>query len=118
MWTGMLLFLLGVLSIAAMPAGLNLVSILGGIMLVAFGQGFIFSNAMARSMSLFPDRAGVAASLQGCLMLVFGSLASGIVSALPLASNLAIAGVFLVLWLISLSGMLTVRLQQRQASPA
>ncbi|MFP3374005.1 MFS transporter, partial [Pseudomonas sp. SIMBA_068] len=48
MWTGMLLFLLGVLSIAAMPAGLNLVSILGGIMLVAFGQGFIFSNAMAR----------------------------------------------------------------------
>jgi MFS family permease len=118
MWTGMLLFLLGVLSIAAMPAGLNLVSILGGIMLVAFGQGFIFSNAMARSMSLFPDRAGVAASLQGCLMLVLGSLASGIVSALPLASNLAIAGVFLVLWLISLSGMLTVRLQQRQASPA
>lgn len=117
MWAGMALFLLGVAVIAAMPGGLNLVTILGGIMLVAFGQGFIFSNAMARSMSLFPDRAGVAASLQGCLMLVFGAVASGIVSALPLTSNLAIAGVFLMLWLVSLSGMLSVRMQ-RQASVA
>ncbi|MNZ88292.1 Bicyclomycin resistance protein [compost metagenome] len=117
MWTGMLLFLLGIVAIAVMPAGLNLVSILGGIMLIAFGQGFIFSNAMARSMSLFPDRAGVAASLQGCLMLIFGALASGIVSALPLASNLAISGVFLVLWLVALSGMLPVRVK-RQASVA
>lgn len=113
MWTGMSLFLLGVAMIAAKPSGLSLASILSGIMLVAFGQGFIFSNAMARSMSLFPDRAGVAASLQGCLMLIFGSLASGIVSTLPLTSNLAIAGVFLVLWLVSLSGMLSVRVQQQ-----
>ncbi|HKS13356.1 MAG TPA: multidrug effflux MFS transporter [Pseudomonas sp.] len=117
MWAGMLLFLFGVLGIAVMPTGLHLESILGGIMLIAFGQGFIFSNAMARSMSLFPDRAGVAASLQGCLMLIAGSLVSGIVSALPLTSNLAIAGVFLVLWLVSLSGMLKVR-TQRQVSVA
>lgn len=113
MWTGMSLFLLGVIGIAATASGLSLMNILGGIMLVAFGQGFIFSNAMARSMSLFPDRAGVAASLQGCLMLVFGALASGVVSALSLASNLAVAAVFLVLWLISLSGMLSMRMQQQ-----
>ncbi|WP_313643480.1 multidrug effflux MFS transporter [Pseudomonas sp.] len=117
MWGGMTVFLLGVVTIAAQARGLHLASILGGIMLVAFGQGFIFSNAMASSMSLFPDRAGVAASLQGCLMLVFGSLASALVSALPLTSNLAIACVFVVLWLISLSGMLSVRVQ-RQASVA
>ncbi|MDF0732071.1 multidrug effflux MFS transporter [Pseudomonas entomophila] len=112
MWGGIVLFLLGVLSIAVVP-GLSLANILGGIMLVAFGQGFIFSNAMARSMSLFPDRAGVAASLQGCLMLVFGSVASGVVSALPLNSNLAIAGVFFVLLLVSLSGMVTARAGRR-----
>jgi hypothetical protein len=46
-------------------------------------------------------------------MLIIGSLASGIVSTLPLTSNLAIAGVFLVLWLVSLSGMLSVRVQQQ-----
>lgn len=117
MWVGMGLFMLGIVSIAATFNGLHLASVLGGIMLVAFGQGFIFSNAMARSMSLFPDRAGVAASLQGCLMLVFGSAASGLVSALPLTSNLAIAAVFLVLWLVSLSGMLSVKVR-REASVA
>ncbi|MBB1608829.1 MULTISPECIES: multidrug effflux MFS transporter [Pseudomonas] len=109
MWTGLGLFLLGIISIAAVPDALSLTNILGGIMLIAFGQGFIFSNAMARSMSLFPDRAGVAASLQGCLMLVFGALTSGVVSTLPLESNLAIAGVFFVLLLVSLSGMLAAR---------
>lgn len=117
MWVGMGLFMLGIVSIAATLNGLHLANVLGGIMLVAFGQGFIFSNAMARSMSLFPDRAGVAASLQGCLMLVFGSAASGLVSALPLTSNLAIAAVFLVLWLVSLSGMLSVKVR-REASVA
>lgn len=117
MWTGLVIFLLGVACIAAAPVALSLMNVLGGIMLVAFGQGFIFSNAMARSMSLFPDRAGVAASLQGCLMLIFGSLASGVVSALSLESNLAIAGVFSVLLLVSLSGMLTARVG-RQASMA
>lgn len=117
MWTGLVIFLLGVACIAAAPVALSLMNVLGGIMLVAFGQGFIFSNAMARSMSLFPDRAGVAASLQGCLMLIFGSLASGVVSALSLESNLAIAGVFFVLLLVSLSGMLSARVG-RQASMA
>lgn len=86
-------------------------------MLIAFGQGFIFSNAMARSMALFPDRAGVAASLQGCLMLVFGSIASATVSGFGLESNLPIAGVFAVLMLVSFSGMLGARMA-RQASLA
>jgi len=112
MWAGLSLFLLGIVAIAATPKELNLTGVVGGIMLIAFSQGFIFSNAMARSMSLFPDRAGVAASLQGCLMLVFGSASSGLVSVLPLTSNLAIAGVFLVMWLVSLSGMLSLQLQR------
>ncbi|MBJ9973992.1 multidrug effflux MFS transporter [Pseudomonas sp. S75] len=117
MWSGLALFLGGVLCIAAAPQALSLGQLLGGIMLIAFGQGFIFSNAMARSMALFPDRAGVAASLQGCLMLVFGSVASASVSGLGLESNLAIAGAFAVLMLLSLSGMLGARVA-RQASVA
>ncbi|AIZ32675.1 multidrug effflux MFS transporter [Pseudomonas parafulva] len=117
MWSGLALFLGGVLCITAAPQALSLTPLLGGIMLIAFGQGFIFSNAMARSMALFPDRAGVAASLQGCLMLVFGSLASASVSGLDVESNLAIAGVFGVLLLVSLSGMVGARVA-RQASLA
>jgi Bcr/CflA subfamily drug resistance transporter len=107
MWGGAAMFLIGTAVIALSPNELSLMNTLAGIMIIAFGQGFIFSNALARSMSLFPDRAGVAASLQGCLMLVFGSAASAAASALPLHTNLSIAVVFFVLFLISLMGMLT-----------
>jgi Bcr/CflA subfamily drug resistance transporter len=109
MWAGAAMFLAGAAVIAIFPDELSLVNIVAGLMLIAFGQGFIFSNAMARSMSLFPDRAGVVASLQGCLMLVFGSAASAAASALPLHTNLGIAAVFLALFLVSLMGMLTLR---------
>ena len=78
-------------------------------MLIAFGQGFVFSNAMAYSMSLFPERAGVAASLQGSLMLAIGAAVSAIASVLPLDSNLAIAGLFLMLLALSIVGMLALR---------
>lgn len=113
MWAGAAMFLAGAAVIAIFPNELSLVNIVAGLMLIAFGQGFIFSNAMARSMSLFPDRAGVVASLQGCLMLVFGSAASAAASALPLHTNLGIAAVFLALFLVSLMGMLALRQAHR-----
>lgn len=115
MWAGAAMFIAGAAVIASSPQELSLFNVLAGIMLIAFGQGFIFSNAMARSMSLFPDRAGVAASLQGCLMLAFGSAASAAASTLPLNTNLGIAAVFFVLFLISLTGMLTLRQANKTA---
>ncbi|MEH2921659.1 multidrug effflux MFS transporter [Samsonia erythrinae] len=105
MLIGFLLFALGTAAIAAHPHEITLPNVLAGIMLVAFGQGFIFSNAMAHSMSLFPDRAGVAASLQGCLMLAFGSIVSALASVLPLNTNLAISALFFTLFIVSLAGM-------------
>lgn len=113
MRTGLGLFLLGIICIISTSTTLSLANILGGVMLVAFGQGFVFSNAMARSMSLFPDRAGIAASLQGCLMLVCGALASGTVSVLPMESNAMIASVFCVLLLISFFGMRMAKVEQQ-----
>lgn len=115
MWAGAFMFIIGAAVIASSPNELSLFNVLAGIMLIAFGQGFIFSNAMARSMSLFPDRAGVAASLQGCLMLAFGSAASAAASAFPLHTNLRIAAVFFALFLVSLTGMLTLRQAHRTA---
>ncbi|PWB31616.1 MFS transporter [Pseudomonas sp. SDI] len=110
MKSGVALFVLGIAVMLVTPLELTLWSALLGVMIVAFGQGFIFSNAMARSMSLFPDRAGVAASLQGCLMLVFGSIASGLASYVPSESNWQIAGIFAALLALSLVGF--VRMQQ------
>ncbi|WP_226503119.1 multidrug effflux MFS transporter [Pseudomonas sp. MWU16-30317] len=117
MWAGTLMFVAGAGVIASSGDELNLSRVLAGIMLIAFAQGFIFSNAMARSMSLFPDRAGVAASLQGCLMLAFGSAASALASVLPLHTNLAIGGVFGVLFLVSLTGMVSLRRTRLADSP-
>ena len=105
----------GAAVIASTPNELRLATALAGIMLIAFGQGFIFSNALARSMSLFPDRAGVAASLQGCLMLAFGSAACAAASALPLQTNVAIAGLFFALFVVTLIGMLSLGLSRRTA---
>ena len=52
------------------------------------------------------DRAGVAASLQGCLMLICGALASALASYLPLDENIRIASFFLFLMVVSLSAIL------------
>jgi Bcr/CflA subfamily drug resistance transporter len=109
MMTGIALFVVGVMLMASFPFTLTLWNVLSGIMLVAFGQGFIFSNAMTRSMSLFPDRAGVAASLQGFLMLIFGSIASAVASYMTLNNNISIAVIFFGLLLISLTGMVRMR---------
>lgn len=113
MWAGTALFVIGASVIASSANELRLPTALAGIMLIAFGQGFIFSNALARSMSLFPDRAGVAASLQGCLMLAFGSAACAIASSLPLPTNLAIAGLFFALFVVTLIGMLSLDLSRK-----
>ena len=113
MWAGAALFVIGASVIASSANELRLPTALAGIMLIAFGQGFIFSNALARSMSLFPDRAGVAASLQGCLMLAFGSAACAIASSLPLPTNLAIAGLFFALFVVTLIGMLSLDLSRK-----
>lgn len=106
---GLALFAAGVGITALGGNGLALVPVLGGTICVAFAQGFIFSNAMSVSMSLFPDRAGAAASLQGCLMLVCGSISTLIINALPLASALAIAVVFALLFVVALAGYIGIR---------
>lgn len=113
---GTALSFLGVLVMALSAVGLTLNTLLAGIMLVALGQGFVFSNALAKSMALFPDRAGVAASLQGCLMLAFGAAASGLASYLPLVSNISIAAFFLVLMMISTVAVWRLQQSSRKSS--
>lgn len=101
---GLCLFCAGVAVTALGGTGIQLSFVLTGTIIVAAAQGFIFSNAMAISMSLFPDRAGAAASLQGCLMLLGGSISTVIVSSLHLTSSFAIARIFAALLGVALLG--------------
>lgn len=101
---GLCLFCAGVAVTALGGTSIQLSFVLTGTIIVAAAQGFIFSNAMAISMSLFPDRAGAAASLQGCLMLLGGSISTIIVSSLNLTSSFAIARIFAALFGVALLG--------------
>jgi DHA1 family bicyclomycin/chloramphenicol resistance-like MFS transporter len=94
------IFLLGVLTIASSGTALNLLLITPGAMLCTFAQGVTFPNALARSLSLFPKRAGMAASLQGFGMLILGSGGLALAS-LPVASSgIVIAALYGVLLLV------------------
>ena len=94
------IFLLGTVIIAIGPKEVSLIHLLSGVVIIAFSQGLIFSNAMSVSMSLFKDRAGAAASLQGCLMIAFGSIVTGVISSLNVNTNTSIASVFFFLFII------------------
>lgn len=102
------LYMFGMLVIAFESGRLDLVSALAGVMIIAFAQGLIFSNAMARSMSLFTDRAGAAASLQGCLMILCGTITSALASRTIIESNANLFAIFLVLFLAQGVGLVTL----------
>lgn len=110
---GIALYACGLVLIASGGKGLVLGTAVGGIMLIAFAQGFIFPNATARSAALFPRSAGAAASLQGCLMLAVGSTASALASQLPIATNGMIAVVYAVLFAVT---YVTFRLSYRRTA--
>jgi Bcr/CflA subfamily drug resistance transporter len=99
------LYVFGMFVMAFDSRRLDLTSALAGVMIIAFAQGLIFSNAMGRSMSLFPDRAGAAASLQGCLMILCGTIVSALASRMVIESNADLFAIFLVLFLAQAVGL-------------
>ena len=105
MLTGMLITIGGTATSALGPGGLALPWLLTGILLINFGQGLLFSNVVARTMMLFPDRAGATASLFGCGGLLCAAAATALVSSLGLATNIAIALFFAVLCVLQCIGL-------------
>lgn len=117
MWAGIAAFALGVLVLAATPGRLYLPGIVAGVMLADFGQGLIFSNAVAKTMPLFPDRAGATASLLGCANMACGALAAWAISLLQITANAQLAAVFallLALQALAIAGLLA---STRAAAP-
>ncbi len=86
------------------PGSIALVPLLTGIILVNFGQGLLFSNMVALTMTLFPERAGTTASLLGCGMMICGGLSSSLTMAVPLENNGNIALLFFFLLALQIIG--------------
>jgi len=85
----------------ALLAGLmdtGLLPILLACLLYVFGIGFVFANAMARTLSRFRENTGAASAVLGMSQFLIGAIVAAILSLsenpvpLPLVSSMAIAG--------------------------
>ena len=85
-----------VLVASAMDAGL--MATLLSLLLYVFGIGFVFANAVARTMSRFRENSGAASALFGVNQFLIGSIVAALLSLvatatpMPLASAMALAG--------------------------
>lgn len=108
MLSGLATAALGVLSLLSTPQSLHLPTLLAGVMLSNFGQGLLFSNIVAITMKLYMDRAGAAASLLGCGMLIFASLSSAATGQVTINTNFTVASLFAVLLFLQTLAVLPV----------
>lgn len=117
MWAGILCSAAGANLAAYGPGDIWLPTLLAGILLINFGQGLLFPNVVARTMTLFPDRAGAAASLFGCGMMICAASASAVVGALDIASNASASICFAILCLLQASGLIGLLYRSTSESP-
>ena len=91
-----------ILDIAVMGTT-SIMSIMLPVSLYVIGSSFVFTNAMAGAFSPFPDIAGSASALFGCIQISTPFIISGILAALHATSVLALAIVYVSLASIALS---------------
>ena len=94
LWGSNIAFASGALTISLSGPHINLLLIISGVMLCAFSQGVVFPNILSRALSFFPDRAGVAASLQGFGMLIVGSGGLALASLIEIHSGVTISALY------------------------
>jgi len=75
-------------------------------MLCAFSQGVVFPNILSRSLSFFPDRAGIAASLLGFGMLIVGSGGLAVARLIQFHSGVTVAAFYGLLCAASVLSLL------------
>jgi DHA1 family bicyclomycin/chloramphenicol resistance-like MFS transporter len=91
-----LLALGGALALATV--GFGLATLLVSCLIYVFGVGFVFANAVARTMSRFPQSRGAASALFGVNQFLIGGVVAALLSlvseasAVPLAATMAFAG--------------------------
>lgn len=116
LWASNVVFALGALTISLSGAHINLLLIIVGVMLCAFSQGVVFPNILSRALSFFPDRAGIAASLQGFGMLIVGSVGLGLASLIRIHSGIAVAALYGALCVAAILALLLNR-RDRNLAP-
>lgn len=94
LWGSNAAFALGAFIISLSGAQIKLLWIVPGVMLCAFSQGVVFPNILSRALSFFPDRAGIAASLQGFGMLIVGSGGLALASLIKIHSGMTVAALY------------------------
>jgi len=85
-------------TLALVTARLGLMMLLSACLIYVFGVGFVFANAVARTMSRFPQNRGAASALFGVNQFLIGGVVAALLSlvseasAVPLAATMAFAG--------------------------
>jgi DHA1 family bicyclomycin/chloramphenicol resistance-like MFS transporter len=88
----------GTLAVLTAGTDAGLVPLLISCLVYVFGVGFVFANAVARTMSRFPASAGAASAVFGVNQFLIGGIVAGALSLvrepspLPLAATMAFAG--------------------------
>jgi DHA1 family bicyclomycin/chloramphenicol resistance-like MFS transporter len=91
-----LLALGGVLALVSTSFGL--LTLLLSCLVYVFGVGFVFANAVARTMTRFPQNRGAASAVFGVNQFLIGGIVAALLSlvneasAVPLAAAMAFAG--------------------------
>ena len=99
----------GVLVMALTPLSLNVPLILSGILLINFGQGLLYSNIVAKTLTLFPDRAATTSSLMGCSMMLCGAAGAMLTGYLEFDRNLTALLLFGTLMTLQVLGVIPLR---------
>jgi MFS family permease len=105
------LFLCGIVILAMGGGTFSLYYLFPGLLISTFSQGIAFPNVLSQAMSLFPDKAGISASIQGAGMLVIGFLGLSLVSLIEIKSSLMMSLVYAVLFIIFVSTKYYITMQ-------
>jgi len=102
--TGVVMMLLGglLMIMFTLPGWINTFVIMLPVFFFAMGAGFTFANSFAGAFHPFPNMAGSAGALYGCLQIFGASVISALIALLPIHNQTPLALVFLALGLLSL----------------
>lgn len=81
---------------------MSVITIISPMTFFMYGVGLVYPNAGAGCMECFPQKTGSVASLGGMLSLGIGGIITSIIASLHINSQLSLAGVLLILALLSL----------------
>jgi DHA1 family bicyclomycin/chloramphenicol resistance-like MFS transporter len=97
-------------------AGGGVPGLVGGFMLYMFGIGFVFANAVARTLSRFPHAMGAASSIFGVFQFLLGAIVAAMLSRIvvpspmPMAWTVAVSGIACAsIWWLGLSASAPLR---------